>query len=352
MRRMKDDRRREPDLFSRELNPADIIARAAATVPENRNRDSAKNRAVKETQDPAPPTFDTPRDYAPPPMPQRSANQSAKRRGAHRLVRRTKRTARAAIYASAGATLIAVPVWLWHNGTFNEFGRAANRAAIDVEKTAKTGLNLHVKDVLVIGRWRTPMAELRAAIEVKRGDDILAVDLKAVHARVAAHPWIKSASVERRLPNTILLRIVERKPIARYDNGLGRVLIGSDGEIIPTLKATKFRSLPLLAGAGAPKQARRLLVLLTSDGQLSKRVVLAHRIGNRRWDIVFDTGTTLRLPERGAIAAWGRFTTMEKRHRLLARGPVVLDMRLPDRLVITRPGTAGKQATKTTLKSG
>ena len=51
----------------------------------------------------------------------------------------------------------------------------------------------------------------------------------------------------------------------------------------------------------------------------------------------------MRLPETRTAAAWSELARMEREHRLLERDVTMIDLRLPDRLVVrTGPDAAVK----------
>jgi cell division protein FtsQ len=62
-------------------------------------------------------------------------------------------------------------------------------------------------------------------------------------------------------------------------------------------------------------------------------------VGNRRWDLRFQSGETLSLPEgdRDSASALVNFARMDGVNRLLGRGIVKFDMRDPDRFVLRLP---------------
>jgi hypothetical protein len=62
---------------------------------------------------------------------------------------------------------------------------------------------------------QVPIAELRRRIEVKPGDNLLAVDLSRIKRDLELEPWIAEAVVERVFPHTVRVRVMEREPIAR-----------------------------------------------------------------------------------------------------------------------------------------
>jgi cell division protein FtsQ len=71
-----------------------------------------------------------------------------------------------------------------------------------------------VRDIEVNETAHVSADELRELTGVRPGDRLLAIDADAVAARVAAHPWILSARVQRQLPSTLAVQVTERRAVA------------------------------------------------------------------------------------------------------------------------------------------
>ena len=310
------------------VSPGEIIARAAATVPERPPADEAADAKVQVWTAPPRGTDDT-IVVGPAAAPMRRAR------------RRPKDTLRYAwFYASRGAVAavllagaVGLPVWLMKSGTLD---KAEHEAAATYRnlRHADLGVSVALDRLTVEGRNRTSREALRAALKIKKGDNLLAADPWAIKRRLEALPWIRAATVERRYPNAMLVTIVERAPIARFRERGVTSLVDETGALIKVAPEKEHESLVLLAGEGAPEAAAALLKLLGDDPGLARRIVSATRLGQRRWDLAFDGGAVLRLPDGYEKAALAKFGEFERQHGLLARGAVTYDMRLPDRLVI------------------
>ena len=72
--------------------------------------------------------------------------------------------------------------------------------------------------------------------------------------------------------------------------------------------------------------------------ELMRRVSAAVRVGGRRWNIRLDNGIDVRLPEENPALAWARLAEYERIHKVLAKDIGVLDLRLPDRLIVQKAG--------------
>lgn len=90
---------------------------------------------------------------------------------------------------------------------------------------------LRVADIVIEGRANTPEPLLRAAIGVSPGDPILGFSLEATRARIETIPWVEHATVERRLPGTLVVNLQERRPFAIWQNQGKFVLVDRAGQI-------------------------------------------------------------------------------------------------------------------------
>ena len=238
----------------------------------------------------------------------------------------------------AAAFVLTMPVWLWQAGHLDDFDRKVASARAGVGKAF--GLELTKFDI--DGLRKTSVPEFRKALAVRRGAALLEINLTGLRNRIEALPWIAEAVVERRLPDTLSIRVRERIPMVRWRHRGRTVLVDSEGVAILAPVHRAYRRLPLISGAGAPTQAGALIQMLGSRPELQARIAEARRVGRRRWDIVFGNGVVLMLPEKAADAAWERFAAIEAKRGLLGRGLVAIDLRLGDRIVLRAPGPVPK----------
>jgi len=87
--------------------------------------------------------------------------------------------------------------------------------------------------------------ELRAVVLPRLGKGFFALDLDAVQKSVAALPWVESVEARKRWPNTLLLRIYERQPFARWND---KQLISRQGLVFDAPDTSDAGNLPGLHG--------------------------------------------------------------------------------------------------------
>src|SRR5690606_8111821 len=86
--------------------------------------------------------------------------------------------------------------------------------AIDFANNKAATLGFRLKNILIHGSVNVPSKDILKAIKVKNNTPLFAVDLLAAKNNIEKNPWIKACAVERQLPDTIYISILERKPIA------------------------------------------------------------------------------------------------------------------------------------------
>lgn len=247
------------------------------------------------------------------------------------------RTLRLAAASLAAATFVAGAIYVWRAGVPDRVVEAYE----DVRShalAASGAAGLRVQEIFIEGRDETPGQHVLAVLNVKRGTPILGFNPASAKAELEQLPWVKDASVERRLPDTILVRIVERRPLALWQRGGRLAVIDQDGQEIQGAEPARFGGLPMVVGDDAPAHAAALLALMALEPDMEKRVMAAIRVGARRWNLRMDAGdgaaVDVQLPEVNAGAAWARLAELERANRLLDRNVSVIDLRFPDRLIV------------------
>jgi cell division protein FtsQ len=209
---------------------------------------------------------------------------------------------------------------------------AASVLALDA--TAEVGLSLQT--VEVHGRGETRQADIVGALGAPRGAPLLGLDIDAMRARLSALPWIVSAEVERRYPDRLLVTVREAEPLALWQRKQTLFLVSRAGKVIETADLRKYSKLLVIVGDSAPERAESLFDLLAEQPTLKSRVTAAVFVGKRRWNLRFDNGVDVKLPEKNPGAAWSRLAALQRRHSILEKDVRIIDLRLPDQLVVRR----------------
>ena len=237
-----------------------------------------------------------------------------------------RRWATRLILTAGGAAVLAAAAYAGVPALAGQaIGEAAGRAGFRLDEVQAPGLK-HM-DFLTVN----------AVVLEQPTRALPLIDLDRIRARLMAYGWVKDAAVSRRYPNKILVRITERTPAAVWQNHGELTLIDADGVLLDSVSRDAVPDLPLVIGPGANQQAPAYTRLLDAAPALKPRVVAATWVDNRRWNLRFDSGETLKLPEEGAAAALLDFAHRDGAHPLLGRGWLSFDLRNPGRMVVRKP---------------
>jgi cell division protein FtsQ len=206
-------------------------------------------------------------------------------------------------------------------------------------------LGLTVSEITVEGRETTDRETILAALAAGPGTPILAVSPTHVREQLEALPWVRAAVIERRLPGTLYVRLVERKPLALWQHSGKLELVDCEGSIIPVARLDRFAKLPLVVGEGAANHAAELIEMLGSNPDLAARVTAAVRVGDRRWNLRIDNAIDVLLPADAMTTAWSQLARLERSSAILKREVLTIDLRLPDRLVLRVSPESPKEST-------
>ncbi len=144
---------------------------------------------------------------------------------------------------------------------------------------------LRVAQIEVSGIQHLSKGDVLALVDGLRGQNILRVRLDDYRHRVLASPWVADATIGRSLPATIVVRVVERRPMAIGRVGEDLFLVDEHGDEIDEYgpRYAGF-DLPIIDGLvrGAAQEAganeRRVLLASNLMRAVRTRPDLARRI--------------------------------------------------------------------------
>ena len=230
--------------------------------------------------------------------------------------------------------------YLWYGGYVH---RAIDVVGETVSQTALE-LGLGIAQVEIRGLRHARAVTVQKVLGAKSKTPIFAFDPAAARTRLLDLGWIEWATVSRRFPNTIYVDIRERQPFALWQYRKKLRLISRDGSVITTERLARFRDLPLVVGPGADARAAEIVDLLAPHAALDERIRAVTLVGERRWNLRFNNGVDVRLPEQDVHAALERLAALQEHYSILDRKLRAIDLRMPDRLIVQLLGPIKKTA--------
>ncbi|MBV9993179.1 MAG: FtsQ-type POTRA domain-containing protein [Alphaproteobacteria bacterium] len=156
-----------------------------------------------------------------------------------------------------------------------------------------------ISEVHLAGNQRTPPETILAALGFQPGESIFGADLQSARARLMQLDWVADADVQRRYPDAISVRIVEKLPFALWKTQAATYVVERSGKVITADVTPEFAHLPLLAGDAAPQDAADLVDAVAAHRAIAARTKAYQRVSERRWNLILDGNVVVQLPEAG-----------------------------------------------------
>ncbi len=171
------------------------------------------------------------------------------------------------------------------------------------------------------------------------------VDTEGLREKLLDLPWVRDARVSRQLPDVLKVDIIEREPHAVLRRADRLMLIDFTGVELEPVSDSDASEYLLIEGPGAQGQVEALDMLLDAAPALKGKVAGAEWVGNRRWNLTFETEQRLALPqgEDRAAAALISFAQADGVHRLIGGEVASFDMRNLPRMYMHVPGRSERQ---------
>lgn len=184
-------------------------------------------------------------------------------------------------------------------------GAAASRIDWDRLKTA-----LPIEYVRVEGPlWHLDEAEFRDALMSEVRLSYFMADLDGIEAAAKRFAWVDKAQAARIWPNTLVVRIDEQHPIARWgEDGL----LNERGEPFTPKDAATFTALPQLSGPpGQEKQVLGMMYALNAKLQARWLKIESLRLSKRlAWVARLDGGMEIVFGNQDPLVATDRLLAL------------------------------------------
>jgi cell division protein FtsQ len=232
----------------------------------------------------------------------------------------------------AGAALL--------GGSLSKAGQRWGSAMDGVSRTV--GLSVDTVEVIGLEHQPSTAREIKVAAMIEPGENMFRADPHAIRRRVEDTRLVSNVRVYRLWPDTVMIYADAAEPSALWHNGEDWAVVDSLGRLMTRAKPADHTNLVKSVGIGAPEAVPALDAALTGMPELAAYVDHAKRIAGRRWDLVLNTGTIVKLPSDEALQdGILMFSRLEKAGDLTRRPLKAIDLRVPGRVFLTPVGPGG-----------
>jgi cell division protein FtsQ len=194
----------------------------------------------------------------------------------------------------------------------------------------------HVRKIEIVGARYTPGDELVARLHVDTTRSIWD-SLQPLVARVEAHPQVEHATIQRRFPGTLVVTVIERRPVALAPTKDGMRAIDEHGRTLPLDPTRTPVDAPVVIAARRDTTVYHLLGLLQREApRLFARLTSINTVGTDEM-VLHVAGLPIRAMTSVSLA---RLSDVELVERDLARRQIhatELDLRYRDQVIARLP---------------
>ena len=199
---------------------------------------------------------------------------------------------------------------------------------IENTNTLLINYGFYLQNIYITGNNNLQKEDILSIINDKEYKTIFDINLFKIRNNLLLNEWIETVKIERTLPSSIKIQIIEKKPVAIWQTKLGNKLITKDGSIISNANITAFKnSLPIIIGKGANKDAFLILQILKKNPDLYNNVWSISYINKRRWNVHLNQGVIVLLPRTKIYDAWSKIGFLQKKYKILDIGLTEIDIR-------------------------
>lgn len=210
----------------------------------------------------------------------------------------------------------------------------------------------NVAQIVVAQESRVSKEAIVALSNVHPGDNLLRLNLETIGNKVADHPWIARVDVRRNFPDTLVIEVVERDPVAILNLGY-LYCVDSNGEVFKLLEGDDPLDMPVITGvdrdyliqdqpkvAGYLRHAVGLLKDLEKRRSFGLDEVSELHLTKNGGIVLFTyiAGVPVELGRDGYSAKLDRLERIYK--ELRPRLPLLrnIDLTVADRVIVSRSG--------------
>jgi cell division protein FtsQ len=199
---------------------------------------------------------------------------------------------------------------------------------------------LGVRTVQVDGVTSLPAAQVRETAGIEDGTPLLRVDVGAAEQRVARLPQVASVEVNRGWPNSVVITVVERVPVAVVGEPGRRSLVDADGVLFDTLTGEAPAGVVPLAvaepGPHDPATLAGVRAVAALPAGLRDQVAVAEAVSPDDISLTLTDGTIVRWggPEESAAKASALVALLDQLASGSLEPAATIDVSTPDAVVL------------------
>lgn len=211
--------------------------------------------------------------------------------------------------------------------------------AIWTYRQTQSDARFAVRHIEIAGAVHTPRAAVEQITRHYAGLNLFKIDIASIQRDLGAVPWVERITIEKKIPDTLRINVIERVPVALVDRSGSLDYVDASGTVVDRLSpAVGDTDLPIISGADGAELARTVAFvqsLRTHDPSVYSRVAEVRPVPPSGFAI-FDRqlGTTVYANEGDASEKWRGLYAIVDAEKLSKSEIEYADLRFNGRIVV------------------
>ena len=190
--------------------------------------------------------------------------------------------------------------------------------------------NLNIKKIMIENNSVIKTDVLKNQLNFLYNENLFFLNIEKIEKNLKSQTFIESFSIKKVYPNTLKLKIIEKKPIAILHNKKKKFYISSKGDLINFKEIEKYNDLPTVFGNG--QNFYSLYIDLQNIEFPLEMIKTFYFFESGRWDLIMKDGKTIKLPIKDYLSSLENFI-LSKSHSNFEKYKI-FDYRIKDQLIL------------------
>ena len=164
------------------------------------------------------------------------------------------------------------------------------------------------------------------------GRNLLFIREKDVCSAFASNVWINSVKVYKKVPNKLVVQVVEKVPVVIWRNKSEIKLLDCNNNAIEHKNLQDFAHLPIFSGK--IEEFRKIWLVLEKYPAILERLLYIESVGDRRYNMCIAPNIIIKLPEKNIEKALKAIYSCD--YGNIRKDISIIDCRVDDKIIVRR----------------
>jgi cell division protein FtsQ len=199
-----------------------------------------------------------------------------------------------------------------------------------IYKKDNKSLIFPIRTIKLVNNFAVNVDDLILELSYLEGKNLLFINEEELKSKILRFDFISSFEFKKILPDTLKVKVFEKKPIAIFIKEKKKFYITKNGDLIKFKNLDIYNNLPILFGN---KNNFPGIIKKLDDVNFSlEKIKSFHSFDIGRWDLILKNDKVIKLPKIEYIKALENFILIENNKKF--EDYVIFDYRIKDQLIL------------------